>query len=504
MKSAAPSSIRTLLSLHILFLVLALGAANISYVATAARIAGLEEQLSMVQGIAYRIFLRLEETREKLETYLQGGDPLQLDRYNKAYPELADMAARFAEYPRSDENGRIAVDFRYMVQTFLEQANAAVAAKQDGDLAVMNRRYGEVLATYRLIGRQAERLFGVLEEDRQNFRSAIARIRGRYTLIGFSLLFIAAAASALFLRSVRSLVLKPISTVISAAQGVSEGSYRRVELDGRAGYEFRILAQAFNEMVSVIEGQMRELREAALLARRLHEEEMKGQRMAALVKDAELRSLQSRIHPHFLFNTLNMTCQLAYMENASRTAGLLESLSALFRYSLENMDHSVRLADELRHLRDYIHVQDLRFGGRIRFEVLERTQSADAMLPCLVVQPLVENAVNHGVKTYIRDGLIRISVEDDGGRVAVRVEDNGIGMSEERLREVESGLTESGIPADLPGDPASPMYSGGVALRNVYSRLRLFFGDGLSFAIRSAKGEGTAVEFSFPAGRAAQ
>ena len=58
-------------------------------------------------------------------------------------------------------------------------------------------------------------------------------------------------------------------------------------------------------------------------------------------------------------------------------------------------------------------MQDLRFGGRIRFEVLERTQSADAMLPCLVVQPLVENAVNHGVKTYIRDGLIRISVEDE-------------------------------------------------------------------------------------------
>jgi two-component system, sensor histidine kinase YesM len=496
----AAASIRRRLIANTAILVLALVASNLSFLLGSRKATRIEEALARTQGMAQTIFTLLGDTRESLEKCLQSPDPLLLDRYNKTYPELADLSIRFAAVPRSEGASRVATDFRYMIQTFLEEANGAVASKKDGDLASMNRRYAEVLNIYRLLGRQAERLFGVLGEDQKAARAQIDRAKTASAILGLAMALVAIVASVLFITGVSRLVLRPIQGLIGAARRMATGDYSQNPPDPGAGAELVTLTEAFNGMSGVINGQIEALHRAAKLEQELHEEELANQRMSVLVKEAELRSLQARINPHFFFNTLNMICQMAYVEEAGKTATLLESLSALFRYSLDNFGRNVRMRDELQSIRDYIYVQDLRFGGRIGFKVEADPAADEALLPCMVLQPLVENAVVHGVKTYIRDGRVELTVGLKGDRVHVRVADNGIGMSAERLSEVRGCLAGAPLPgpARMGEDTAGIDEGGGIALFNLHARLALLFDSRLDFSISSSRGAGTTVDFSFP------
>lgn len=188
--------------------------------------------------------------------------------------------------------------------------------------------------------------------------------------------------------------------------------------------------------------------------------------METHLKDAELKYLQAQINPHFLFNTLNAGAQLAMLEDANKTSGYLQNVAAFFRYRIKGEDKETTLEQEIALVDNYIHILNVRFSGDIHFSKELEEDCLSVSVPGMILQPVVENAVNYGIRNIEREKRIVLKVERLQDLIRVRIEDNGVGMSAERIKEVMSGRA---------GENPVMKDSNGVGIANVMSRLRLFY-----------------------------
>ncbi|MCR5788689.1 MAG: histidine kinase [Lachnospiraceae bacterium] len=190
--------------------------------------------------------------------------------------------------------------------------------------------------------------------------------------------------------------------------------------------------------------------------------------MEAHLKDAELKYLQAQINPHFLFNTLNAGAQLAMLENADRTCEYIQNMAAFFRYKIKRDEKDTTLSEEIGLVDNYIYILNVRFSGDIHFEKDIQESCVNTPVPGMILQPIVENAVNYGVRDLEREKLISLRVFSEEEEIKVEICDNGIGMTKERIAEVMSG--EASAAKDNKN-----LSGNGVGLINVISRLRLFY-----------------------------
>ncbi len=212
--------------------------------------------------------------------------------------------------------------------------------------------------------------------------------------------------------------------------------------------------------------------------------------METHLKDAELKYLQAQINPHFLFNTLNAGAQLAMLEDAEKTSGYLQNVAAFFRYRIKGEDKVTTLEQEISLVDNYIHILNVRFSGEILFSKELDRECLNVSVPGMILQPIVENAVNYGIRNIEREKHIILKVERLPELIRVRVEDNGVGMSEERIREVLAGdAGENPIMKD----------SNGVGIANVMSRLRLFYNrEEVMHIFSEGEDKGTIVDILIP------
>ncbi len=212
--------------------------------------------------------------------------------------------------------------------------------------------------------------------------------------------------------------------------------------------------------------------------------------MESHLKDAELKYLQAQINPHFLFNTLNAGAQLAMMEDAQKTYVFIQNMAAFFRYKIKRNDKDTTLADEVGLVDNYMYLLNVRFSGEIHFQKDVDESLVNVPVPGMILQPVVENSVNYGIRNIEREKIIKLSIFRQDKNICVRIEDNGAGMTQERIAEVMSGhVSENHIMKD----------SNGVGLNNVISRLELFYGEKDIFHISSeGLDKGTAVDIIIP------
>ncbi|MBQ7464340.1 MAG: histidine kinase [Lachnospiraceae bacterium] len=212
--------------------------------------------------------------------------------------------------------------------------------------------------------------------------------------------------------------------------------------------------------------------------------------METHLKDAELKYLQAQINPHFLFNTLNAGAQLAMLEDADRTYDYIQNMAAFFRYRIKGADGDTTLAQEIGLVDNYIYILNVRFSGEIHFEKDVDENCTGVVVPGMILQPVVENAVNYGVRNIDREKLIKLSVKRSDGRIEVKVLDNGAGMTARRIEEVMAGTA---------GEEQIMKDSNGVGLLNVISRMRLYYGTEEVLKIESdGKDKGTTVTLFIP------
>ena len=245
------------------------------------------------------------------------------------------------------------------------------------------------------------------------------------------------------------------------------------------------LVRAFNKMKHATERYINTLMEKNQMAERLHKEEMDRIEMEKRLDAARLELLKSQINPHFLFNTLNMIACMAKLEEADTTERMISSMSNLFRYNLKTSEQIVPLGQELKVVQDYMYIQQMRFGTRIVYESRLDVDEEETMIPAFTLQPIVENAIIHGLSKKEQGGRICLKVWRKDENIIISVADTGVGINEQRLEELRSALTERGT-ARI-----------GIGLGNIYHRIQAMYHGG-DFRIYSKEGKGTVVQVVIP------
>ena len=205
------------------------------------------------------------------------------------------------------------------------------------------------------------------------------------------------------------------------------------------------------------------------------------------LRKAEFELLQAQINPHFLYNTLDAIVWSAESGNEKQVVSMVGNLSNFFRTSLNRGKDVITVREDLLHVRSYLEIQKVRYEDILEFEIDVPETVTGSPIPKITLQPLVENALYHGIKNRRGGGRISITGEETENAVLLRVSDNGAGMSPERLAEVRRGLT-GGAPDE------GTIYG----LYNVGERIRLHFGEEYGISIDSTEGEGTVVTVRLP------
>ena len=213
-------------------------------------------------------------------------------------------------------------------------------------------------------------------------------------------------------------------------------------------------------------------------------------------KQAEYLALQNQINPHFLYNTLEAIRADALLADCEKIAETTEALATFYRYTISNVQESVTFSDELDNVENYFIVQQCRFGDKISMDVeIENEKLLEARMPKLILQPLVENAIVHGLEGKIGEGTVRITVENSENCLFLCVRDDGVGFSGEQVERLNAQFSKSESQDD---GTQNPHKRGGIALKNVNSRIRLMFGDDYGLRIYSAEGVGTECLLTMP------
>ncbi len=201
----------------------------------------------------------------------------------------------------------------------------------------------------------------------------------------------------------------------------------------------------------------------------------------------EMQMLQSQINPHFLYNTLNTIKLMATFQGASGIENMLVSLGRILRFSLGETREKVVLRDELGVLEDYIHIQKIRYKGKILFQKeIPEEQVLSCLVPRFILQPVVENAISHGLRGIGGQGIITFRAQAQGDMLLLEISDNGVGIPPEKLEELREKLEN---PPQKTGST-----TGGLGMANVHNRIRLLYGDGCGLTIDSGgAGQGTQV-----------
>lgn len=274
-------------------------------------------------------------------------------------------------------------------------------------------------------------------------------------------------------------ITRPIQQLTRAAQELAKGRFD-LQVRVNSSDEISFLAKMFEHMRISINGLISEIQQKAQLENEL-------QRNKLLLQESQLRSLQSQINPHFLFNILDTLSKKAFLEGAEETSDLLVSVAGLLRYNLKRLDRSVTLYEEVRVMKQYMEIQKARFTDRLRLYTDIDEECLSIQMPGLTLQPIIENAINHAVEPDEHGGTIEMIVHDQGEHVIIEIADDGPGMSSDKIEQI---LNEQ--PLENEG------HSTGIGFTNVVQRLRLFYGVHDVIDINSAEGAGVRVRLTIP------
>ncbi len=279
--------------------------------------------------------------------------------------------------------------------------------------------------------------------------------------------------------------LKPLSMMVGSTRKIAVNDFSGEDLAVENQDEMGEMVQAFNKMKHATQGYINTLMKNYEMSELLHKEEMERVETEKRLQAARLDLLKSQINPHFLFNTLNMISCMAKLEEASTTDRMINSMSNLFRYNLKTSEQIVPLGQELKVVQDYMYIQEMRFGSRISYDSDIQVNPVTVMIPAFTLQPVVENAIVHGLAKKEQGGRVYLRAWLRGDMLVLSVADTGVGMDEAHRQ----ALVEA-----LKGRKTARV---GIGLGNIYQRIKSIYANG-DLKIYSRKGCGTVIQMLIP------
>lgn len=262
-------------------------------------------------------------------------------------------------------------------------------------------------------------------------------------------------------------IVDPIDKICQRLEAIGKGSLLVCEPIQADVEEVQLLSYGIESMVGRLKRQIE-----------MNIEQEKQRRRT------ELALLQAQINPHFLYNTMDTIIWLIESGEIGEAVTMINSLSNYFRFSLSRGQNVITLAEEEQHIRSYLEIQQIRYRDLMKYEIEIPDQLKNFILPKLTLQPLVENALYHGIKISRRQGIIHVTGRAENERLILEVADDGIGMTKERLDAVRASLAEG--------------KSEGFGLRTVHQRIQILFGGEYGLNVESTLDAGTRIIVTIP------
>lgn len=372
---------------------------------------------------------------------------------NEGYIYLIDGNGEIIYHPRAQ-----------LIDSGLEhENNRAVSEYRDG-IYQETFQGEERVITVKSVGYTGWKLIGVAPRQTVSLNS-----------LKTQLLVVFVAAFILFLMSlvnsyISSRITTPIRKLELSVNEIEKGNLN-AKVDAEGSYEIRHLGQSVQNMAKQIQ---------VLMADIVSEHEKK--------RKQEFDTLQSQINPHFLYNTLDIIVWMIENEKPDQAVKAVTALARFFRISLSRGKSIITVKDELEHVRNYLMIQHMRFKNRFSYTIEAEDEVLELASLKLMLQPLVENAIYHGMEFMDGDGEIFISAWKEGEDLYLKVSDNGLGMTEEQVARLFSDMPHTGLSR-----------GSGIGVKNVNERIRLYFGSEYGLSIESEPDEGTVVTIHLPA-----
>lgn len=372
---------------------------------------------------------------------------------NEGYIYLIDGNGEIIYHPRAQ-----------LIDSGLEhENNRAVSEYRDG-IYQETFQGEERVITVKSVGYTGWKLIGVAPRQTVSLNS-----------LKTQLLVVFVAAFILFLMSlvnsyISSRITTPIQKLELSVNEIEKGNLN-AKVDAEGSYEIRHLGKSVQNMAKQIQ---------VLMADIVSEHEKK--------RKQEFDTLQSQINPHFLYNTLDIIVWMIENEKPDQAVKAVTALARFFRISLSRGKSIITVKDELEHVRNYLMIQHMRFKNRFSYTIEAEDEVLELASLKLMLQPLVENAIYHGMEFMDGDGEIFISAWKEGEDLYLKVSDNGLGMTEEQVARLFSDMPHTGSSR-----------GSGIGVKNVNERIRLYFGSEYGLSIESEPDEGTVVTIHLPA-----
>ncbi len=407
---------------------------------------------------------KLEEVQSNVYEYLNTKSATALVNYYKSEQEYRNLLNNLNTKVTNDEMLVLEKNIKNMSDTYLTLTDETVKEKRGRNVEKYKMSYEETKLLNQYINSFINNLnTEQLKQNSQNYELMIVSLRYTETLSLIILITVVFFSLALLLLILRNMI-GPLVQLAHSANEVAIGNFDTEFVKRKTRDEVGVLASTFNTMLQSIRDYIEQIREDMENEQQLKEKQLM---MENHLIDAQLKYLQAQINPHFLFNSLNAGAQLAILEEADQTSIFLEKMADFFRYNVKKMEKHVTLSEEIESVDNYIYILNVRLTGDIRFQKEIAGEIDEVMVPSMILQPIVENAVKHGISGIDRVGEILLRVDNYEDFLIIIVKDNGSGMTEGKIAEIVTGSLNS-------SDKIST--SAGIGLYNVISRLRLYYG----------------------------
>lgn len=441
---------------------------------------------------------------------------------NDLLDKLSDVQGYVYEYLNTKSSDSLE-NFYRSEQDYFNLVNGLEGKITDNDMLLMQKNIKNMSITYLGIvedtvtakrGRNIEKYKNLYDQASQMYDYINTYINSlnnekfrynseKYELLLLSLRYLEVISTVLlviitFVNTILIIILtrsitRPLMKLTRTAYEVAGGNFDVALVKVDSSDEVEVVTKAFNNMIISIQQYIIKIKESMEHESKLMERELM---MMNHLKDAQLKNLQAQINPHFLFNTLNAGAQLAMLEGADKTCLFIENMANFFRSNMKSFDQDSTIGDELKLVDSYIYILNVRFSGGINYFKNIDERVLDVKVPSMILQPIVENSINYGIRDIEYKGEICLNVQQGKDTIDIIVTDNGVGIEEKLIEQI---MEEKLYQEDSVGDRVLTKDSNGIGLGNVIKRLRLYYNqEGLFHISSEGRYLGTTVTIHIP------
>ena len=424
--------------------------------------------------------------QDSLYQYLNTKSSDSLEDYYRYTQDYQDLLEGLNQDTVSGSQELAEKNIYNLSQTYLDLTDNAVEKKRGRDAQGVRETYEQTEEIYGYIRANINSVNTSAFITNAQSYSSLRVVLSYMTAFSICILFAVMAVAVGWIVIMTRSITRPLIELANSATEIARGN---MEVDfpiGETGDEVSAVAKACNKMIESIRNYIEETKRNYERENELAANEL---RMKNDLNEAQLKYLQAQINPHFLFNSLNAGAQLAMMEGAEKACMFIQNMADFFRYNVRKMEKDVTLQEELQLVDNYIYILNVRFAGDIHYTAQIDERLLGASMPSMILQPIIENSVNHGIREKEGEGHIRLHVWADENDICIEIDDDGIGIDPATARKIMSGESAHSL---------SGRDSEGIGLDNVIKRLRSYYGREDVFEIKPGEEGGTMVTLFIP------